>query len=169
MFDTDEDISNTGRPGLYQTECFAPDLIWETDLPAGKYDISLYFAEIFNQAITEGVEFHAIEVYINNVLVADNLDIIEEVGGYVAYFLENKNIDMGNLLVSKTMPRYLHLQSYQQAVVRLIHHRKLSPLLIQSLRLRLSKILSFHSRRAAHHSKPAHRNVYQCRWIQLYG
>jgi ABC-type uncharacterized transport system permease subunit len=69
-------------------------LIWEIDLPAGKYDISLYFAEIFNNAITEEVGFRVIDVYINNVLVADNLDITEEVGGYAAYFLKNKNIDV---------------------------------------------------------------------------
>jgi hypothetical protein len=33
-------------------------------------------------------------------MVANNLDIFEEVGGYAAYFLENKNIDVGDGLLT---------------------------------------------------------------------
>lgn len=47
-------------------------------MPNGKYDVNLYFAEIWSPAFSNNKR--VFDVYLENNLVLDNLDIYKEVG-----------------------------------------------------------------------------------------
>lgn len=81
-FSTDDNISNTDKTELYQTErntgMSEMKYIIKLDQP-GRYNVSLHFAEIFKGAFAEGSRL--IDVYIQGDLVSKELDIFKEAGG----------------------------------------------------------------------------------------
>ena len=58
------------------------DLRWRFPVPAGNYQVRLYFAETFPKA--QAVGARVFDVVVENRLVSDNLDVFKEVGGYKA-------------------------------------------------------------------------------------
>lgn len=75
-------ISGTVDDYLFQTERFDfpenPELSYDITVPNGKYDVNLYFAEIWSPAFSNNKR--VFDVYLENNLVLDNLDIYKEVG-----------------------------------------------------------------------------------------
>ena len=77
---TSADIAGTADDTLYQTERseLAGAFTYETAVANGTYDVELNFAEIWSGAADAGVR--VFDVYVEDVLVFDDLDISDEVG-----------------------------------------------------------------------------------------
>lgn len=96
-YSTDEDISNTKMPALYQTERFGPVMKYDIPVPNGSYTVKLHFAEIFFTRIDARV----FAVFSEGKLVTDDLDVFRQAGnkGNKAYVLtvEDAVVDDGSL------------------------------------------------------------------------
>jgi YVTN family beta-propeller protein len=79
-------IAGTADPALYQTERWdpgtAPELGYAFTVPNGTYTVKLHFAETWSGGLADGRR--VFDVFLENQLVLDNLDIFAEVGGYTA-------------------------------------------------------------------------------------
>jgi len=79
-------IAGTSDPALYRTERWdadtAPELAYAFTVPNGTYTVKLHFCETWGGAL--GVGLRVFDVFIENQLVLDNLDIFAQVGGYTA-------------------------------------------------------------------------------------
>ena len=78
--DTPQTIFNSERYG--RSDAGRTDLRWSFPVPAGNYQVRLYFAETFPKAQAAGAR--VFDVVVENRLVSDNLDVFKEVGGYKA-------------------------------------------------------------------------------------
>jgi predicted SnoaL-like aldol condensation-catalyzing enzyme len=86
-FTTSDDISNTDKPDIYQSERYASELMYDIDLANGEYNIFLHFAEIFKESFEEGAR--VMDIFIEGDLVTVNLDVYKAAGnaGNSAYIL----------------------------------------------------------------------------------
>ncbi|RYD41200.1 MAG: hypothetical protein EOP83_34210, partial [Verrucomicrobiaceae bacterium] len=80
-------ISGTEDDALYQTERYdassaGADLEFSTDVANGKYEVKLHFAETFSGITTAGQR--VFDVYAQEQLAVDNLDIFDRVGSNAA-------------------------------------------------------------------------------------
>jgi len=79
-------IAGTSDPALYRTERWdadtAPELAYAFTVPNGTYTVKLHFCETWSGAL--GVGLRVFDVFLENQLVLDNLDIFAQVGGYTA-------------------------------------------------------------------------------------
>jgi fibronectin type 3 domain-containing protein len=79
-------IAGTADPALYRTERWdpgtAPELAYAFTVPNGSYTVKLHFAETWSGG--QGVGKRVFDVFLENQLVLDNLDIFAEVGGFTA-------------------------------------------------------------------------------------
>lgn len=75
-------ISNTVDDKLYQSERYDlpsnPELSYDISVPNGEYEVTLHFAEVWSTAF--GKNKRVFDVYLENDLKLDNLDIYKEVG-----------------------------------------------------------------------------------------
>jgi len=76
---TTADITNTGKPKIYQTERYGSEMRYDIDLLNGEYNVYLHFAEIYSKAFNEGAR--VFDVFVEGDLVAYNLDVFKEAGG----------------------------------------------------------------------------------------
>jgi hypothetical protein len=84
-FDQEKSIAGTEKDPLYRTEAFAApgeDLDYDFEVDSGKYEITLYFAEIWDKAYTPGTRIF--DVLIEEQTVVADLDIAARVGGQTA-------------------------------------------------------------------------------------
>jgi hypothetical protein len=86
-FTTSDDISNTDKPDIYQSERYASELMYDIDLANGEYNIFLHFAEIFKESFEEGAR--VMDIFIEGDPVTVNLDVYKAAGnaGNSAYIL----------------------------------------------------------------------------------
>ena len=76
-------ISNTSDQTLYQTERYDNILSYSFPVPAsGNYDVTLHFAEVYNN--NQAVNKRVFDLMLEGNLVLDDYDIFAEVGGYSA-------------------------------------------------------------------------------------
>jgi malectin (di-glucose binding ER protein)/fibronectin type III domain protein len=79
-------IAGTSDPALYRTERWdpgtAPELAYAFNVPNGTYTVKLHFCETWSGG--QGVGKRVFDVFLENQLVLDNLDIFAQVGGYTA-------------------------------------------------------------------------------------
>jgi len=80
QFSTGDPIANTNDDALYQSERWDTGFGYKFDLPNGKYDVTLHFAEIWFNSAGQRV----FKVLIENSLALDNYDIYAQVGHDVA-------------------------------------------------------------------------------------
>ncbi|MBN1154183.1 T9SS type A sorting domain-containing protein [candidate division KSB1 bacterium] len=94
LFETTQPIRNTDDDALYQKELFWIDG-YKFDLPNGIYTVTLHFAELYYFYIGGRI----FDVFIENVLMLDKLDIFAEVGLYSAlkYNFEHIAVTDGRL------------------------------------------------------------------------
>lgn len=78
---TDHLITNTSDATLYETERWGMQG-YRFDVPTGRYDVELHFAEIFRFYENPGDRYF--DVYIENQLALDKYDIIGDAGKYTA-------------------------------------------------------------------------------------
>jgi hypothetical protein len=83
---TTNTIAGTADPTLYQTMRYGNPFTYTFPVPAGSYQITLKFAEIFVDVKTKGTR--VFNVSINGVQVLTNFDIFADVGG--AYIADDK-------------------------------------------------------------------------------
>ncbi|HYE22809.1 MAG TPA: malectin domain-containing carbohydrate-binding protein, partial [Verrucomicrobiae bacterium] len=85
-FQVNNPISNTTNDTAYQSERWdpqlSPELAYHIPVVNGDYEIRLHFAEIYTGTMNVGAR--VFDVFLENALVVDNLDIFSEVGGYAA-------------------------------------------------------------------------------------
>ena len=81
-----QEISNTNFDELYRTERWDensyPNLQYDIPLDDGRFRVVLHFAEIWKG--TQSANYRVFNVYIEDVLELENLDIYERVGKYAA-------------------------------------------------------------------------------------
>ena len=81
-------IDGTDEDPLYQTERYdlsaSPAMIWKIPVVNGMYEVKLHFAEVYAKA--SGVR--VFDVYMEDVLIFDNLDIFSLVGGFTALVMD---------------------------------------------------------------------------------
>jgi subtilisin-like proprotein convertase family protein len=75
-------ISNTSDELIFQSERYAANLMYDITVPNGSYDVSLYFAEIFNKNYSAGKR--VFDVFLEGSLVLDDYDIFADVGADAA-------------------------------------------------------------------------------------
>jgi|GEM_PF-509694 len=85
-------ISGTNDPTLYQTEHWGSSFSYAFNVPAGSYQVSLKFAEIFDNAAGQRI----FNVSINGAQVLTNFDIFAEVGANKADDKVFNNIQPSN-------------------------------------------------------------------------
>ncbi|MCH6256583.1 malectin domain-containing carbohydrate-binding protein [Puniceicoccaceae bacterium K14] len=82
-------ISGTEDDTIYQSERYDfngdPELEYAIDFDNGDYQVNLHFAEIYVGAMFEGGRVFNVQV--EGVVVAENVDIYQEVGGDAAYVI----------------------------------------------------------------------------------
>lgn len=84
-FDQEKAIAGTEKDPIYRTEAFAApgeDLSYDFELDSGTYEVTLYFAEIWDKAYTPGTRIF--DVVIEEQTVVADLDIAARVGGQTA-------------------------------------------------------------------------------------
>lgn len=83
-------ISGTDDDTLFQSERWdvfnGPPLTYEVPVPNGVYDVRLYFTEIFSKA--QAPKKRVFDVFVEDELIYEDLDIFKEVGGYAALVKE---------------------------------------------------------------------------------
>ncbi len=100
-FSTSADIEGTADDGLYQTEKWSKTLSYETEVANGTYDVELNFAEIWGGAQTAGTR--VIDIYIEDELVFNDLDLTDEAGFQTALDLVGEvTVEDGSLSISAT-------------------------------------------------------------------
>jgi len=79
-------IAGTSDPALYHKARWddgaAPELMYSFTVPNGSYTVKLHFVENWSGAF--GVGLRVFDVFLENALVLDNLDIFAEVGAFTA-------------------------------------------------------------------------------------
>ena len=75
-YKTSASILNTTKDAIYQSERYGNPVNYSVPLPNGQHTVKLHFAEIYFSSSGKRV----FDVYIENNLVLDNLDIFSEVG-----------------------------------------------------------------------------------------
>jgi len=75
-------ISGTSNDALYQTERWNANLAYNIPVQNGTMEVELHFADIYNG--THSVGARVFDVFIEDNLVLDNLDIFDEVDAYTA-------------------------------------------------------------------------------------
>ena len=76
----DVNISDTTNDELYRSERFGTQFSYEIPVPDGNFRVTLHFAEVFQL----GDGLREFDVFIENTLVLDTLDIYSEVGAFAA-------------------------------------------------------------------------------------
>lgn len=91
-YSTFESISNTDMPLLYQSERYQSRMKYEIPVTNGKYDVILYFAEIFEGAMRPGAR--VFNVSVENETMVNNLDIYKRAGskGNKAYVISKRGV-----------------------------------------------------------------------------
>lgn len=79
IYSTNATIANTDKQQLYQTERNRLAMTYTIPCSNGFYDVSLHYAELFSGAF--GYNARVFDVFIQGVLVAQDLDVYEEAGG----------------------------------------------------------------------------------------
>jgi hypothetical protein len=82
-------IANTTDDPLYQSTRYG-NFSYRFDVPSGKYDVTLHFAEVYWSAVGKRV----FDIYIEGALVQDNYDIYADVGHDVAVPLPFPDIEV---------------------------------------------------------------------------
>ena len=91
--ETTDPIANTSDPALYQIQRKKNTLEYAFDLPSGTYNVILHFAEIKEGKVGERV----MDIFIEDNLVIDDLDIFAESGGEnIALIHQLDNIILGD-------------------------------------------------------------------------
>lgn len=70
-------ISNTDESMIYQSERFSRALTYSVPLPAGSYDVSLHYAEVYFDQVGKRV----FNVYLEGDLVSKDLDVYKQARG----------------------------------------------------------------------------------------
>jgi hypothetical protein len=96
VYSTSENISNTNKPILYQSERYNPKMKYEIPVINGiKYDVYLHFAEIFPGAFRVGARMF--DVLVEGELVTNNMDIFKQsTEGYKAFITSTKGITVND-------------------------------------------------------------------------
>ena len=99
-YTTSDDISNTDKPTIYQSERWRSAMTYSIPVSNGfEYDVYLHFAEVYKGAFAEGSRIF--DVYVESDLVAFNLDIYKEAGGgNKAYIVNTKNVVVNDGLMT---------------------------------------------------------------------
>ncbi len=97
-FSTGAAIAGTTDDGLYQSEAWAKTLNVETAVQNGTYDVELNFAEIWGGA--KDVGKRVIDIFVEDELVFDNLDLSDDAGFQTALDLVGQvTVDDGSLSI----------------------------------------------------------------------
>lgn len=101
-FSITEDIAGTEDDVLYQSERWnAGGFTYENEVENGTYDVELNFAEIWGGARTS--ETRVFDVYVEDILVFNDLDITDEAGFRTAYDLIGEvEVTDGSLTITMT-------------------------------------------------------------------
>ena len=99
-YTTSDDISNTDKPTIYQSERWRSAMTYSVPVSNGvEYDVYLHFAEVYKGAFEVGSRIF--NVYVESDLVAFNLDIYKEAGGgNKAYIVNTKNVVVNDGLLT---------------------------------------------------------------------
>lgn len=80
-------IANTNKPALYKTERNNEELLYIVErIPNGFYNVSLHYAEIFSK--TSAIGARLFDVYIQGILVSQELDVFKAAGGAETAFID---------------------------------------------------------------------------------
>ena len=90
-YSTGDPIANTADDRLYQSERYS-NFSYQFDVPNGRYDVVLHFAEIF----WNGTGQRLFDVLIENGLVLDNYDVYQAAGHDVPVALTFPRIQVGD-------------------------------------------------------------------------